>query len=127
MPNPKKTRDKFEETAVRKGISENLLKVELRLQGQIAKLKRFIQRRTNHWVHLSKLVTTAGGNAVETIVVTGLKANRPVLVDITQPGAVPRTIVSYKTIQDGVEITFSGDPANDHVISCIVCYCQFEK
>lgn len=61
--------------------------------------------------------TTVGGGAVETIEIKGVEETDICLVTINEVGASPVTIVQAKPVTDALEITFSADPSDDHVIS----------
>lgn len=64
--------------------------------------------------------TTAGGDANETIPVTGCLETDYALVSIKTNGATPRTLVSYDTDAGSIGVVMSGDPSTDHVLSWMV-------
>jgi len=65
--------------------------------------------------------TTVGGAAAEAITVTGVLDTDLVLVTLHTEGATPRTILTAAaTAADTITVTFSGDPAADHVVTYVV-------
>lgn len=64
--------------------------------------------------------TTTGGATDETITVTGATASDIPYVSIKTQGAMPVTILRYAAVTGGIEITFSSDPGNDHVIQYLL-------
>lgn len=61
--------------------------------------------------------TTVGGGAAEAIAIPGVLASDLVLTQLETEGATPRTILTAATSADIVTVTFSGDPAADHVVT----------
>jgi hypothetical protein len=68
--------------------------------------------------------TTVGGAAAEAISIPGLLATDIALCTLAVAGAVPRTILTSATTADTLTVTFSGDPAGDHVVSYVVFRAQ---
>lgn len=66
------------------------------------------------------LFTTVGGDATESITVTGAVAGDVVLVTVGTVGATPRTVTSAIATTDAVTVTMSGDPSTDHVLNYAV-------
>jgi len=64
--------------------------------------------------------TTVGGSTTETITVTGATASDIPYVFIKTQGASPVIMLRYATVTDGIEVTFSSDPGNDHVLYYLV-------
>lgn len=64
--------------------------------------------------------TTVGGSAAEAITISGLVGTEVCLVTLRTPGSTPRTIASYALTTDTLTVTFSGDPADDHVIDYVI-------
>ncbi|REK57576.1 MAG: hypothetical protein DWQ49_08905 [Bacteroidetes bacterium] len=64
--------------------------------------------------------TTAGGDATETITVSGLTASDFVHVYVSTAGATPRTINGYGAGAGSITVNMSGDPSTDHVLSYVV-------
>ena len=60
--------------------------------------------------------TTVGGNPTETITVTGATASDIPFVLIKTQGATPVMILRSAAVTGGIEITFSSDPGNDHIV-----------
>jgi hypothetical protein len=58
--------------------------------------------------------TTLGGDATETITVTGAAATDFVFVQLWQVGGTPRTVLTAVPTTNTVTVTFSGDPSTDH-------------
>ncbi len=64
--------------------------------------------------------TTAGGDANESITVTGVTSADIVSVTVKTAGATPRSIVSAAAGTDAIAVVLSGDPSTDHVLQYIV-------
>lgn len=64
--------------------------------------------------------TTAGGATTETITVAGITSSDIPFVFIKTQGATPVTILRYAAVTGGIEVTFSSDPGNDHVLYYLV-------
>ncbi len=64
--------------------------------------------------------TTAGGDANESITVSGLLATDNVWVHIHTKGATPRTLVAYAAGSGAIAVEMSGDPSTDHVLEYLV-------
>ena len=64
--------------------------------------------------------TTAGGDATETISVTGVLATDVVIVTVNTLGTGSRTIVSAIAATDAITVTMSGDPSTNHVLGYTV-------
>lgn len=64
--------------------------------------------------------TTAGGDASETITVTGALATDIVAVTVKTAGATPRSIVASTAAANAINVTLSGDPSTDHVLQYVV-------
>lgn len=71
----------------------------------------------SHVVKYAGKATTVGGAAAEAITVTGVAATDIVLVTLQTEGAVARSIVKAVPSTDTITVTFSGDPANDHIVA----------
>lgn len=73
--------------------------------------------RPSHIVLFAGSFTTAGGDADEQISVPGVvTATDTVFVQLHTKGGTPRTILTAQTGTDVVNLVFSGDPSNDHVV-----------
>jgi hypothetical protein len=66
------------------------------------------------------LFTTVGGDATESITVTGAAAGDVVLVTVNTVGATPRTVTSAIAATNAITVTLSGDPSTDHVLNYVV-------
>jgi len=64
--------------------------------------------------------TTAGGDATETISVTGVLTTDVVIVAVNTLGTGSRTIVSAIAAANAITVTLSGDPSTDHVLGYTV-------
>lgn len=64
--------------------------------------------------------TTAGGDASESIPVTGVLAGDLVLVQVKTKGASPVTIAAAISAANAITVTLSADPSTDHVLSYMV-------
>lgn len=64
--------------------------------------------------------TTAGGDAAESIPVTGVLAGDLCLVQVKSKGATPVVVSAAITAAGAITVTMSADPATDHVLNYIV-------
>ena len=64
--------------------------------------------------------TTVGGDATESITVTGAASGDIAIVTLKTAGAVPRTITTASVGTNAITVTMSGDPSTDHVLQYIV-------
>jgi hypothetical protein len=64
--------------------------------------------------------TTAGGDANESITVSGLVATDNVQLHVHTKGATPRTLVAYAAGTGAIAVEMSGDPSTDHVLEYAV-------
>lgn len=64
--------------------------------------------------------TTAGGDATESITVTGAVASDLVMVVVKTAGATPRSVVAATAASNAITVTMSGDPSTDHVLHYFV-------
>jgi len=71
----------------------------------------------SHKVFAAGVFTTAGGDADETITVTGLLETDIVIVSLAQKGSTPRTILTAIAAAGQINVTMSGDPSTDHKIN----------
>lgn len=74
----------------------------------------------SHVIKYGGTFTTAGGDANETITVTGAAATDIVAVTVKTAGATPRSIVSAAAATNAINVVMSGDPSTDHVLQYIV-------
>lgn len=61
--------------------------------------------------------TTAGGDATESIAVTGAKSTDIAIVNVHTLGTGSRTIVSVTPTTNAITVVMSGDPSTNHVLS----------
>lgn len=64
--------------------------------------------------------TTLGGDASESIPVSGCLATDIVVVTVKTAGATPRSIVAAAAGSNAIAVTLSGDPLLDHVLQYVV-------
>jgi len=64
--------------------------------------------------------TTAGGDASESISVSGVTSTDVVAVTVKTAGGTPRSIVAAAAGTNAIAVTMSGDPSTDHVLQYIV-------
>lgn len=64
--------------------------------------------------------TTAGGDATESITVSGATSSDIAIVVLKTAGAIPRTITTATAATDAITVVLSGDPSTDHVLSYMV-------
>lgn len=74
----------------------------------------------SHVVKFAGDHTTAGGDAAETIAVVGALDTDIVIVTVKTAGATPRSVVAAAADADEIDVTMSGDPSTDHVLSYVV-------
>lgn len=90
------------------------------LNANVTKAKLETALQPSHVVKYGAIYTTLGGNVLEAISVPGVLATDIVQVTLHTEGAVPVTVVKASTGADLVNVTFSADPSNDHVINYTV-------
>lgn len=66
------------------------------------------------------LFTTVGGDATESITVSGAAVGDVVHVTVNTVGATPRTVTTAIAASNAITVTMSGDPSTDHVLNYIV-------
>lgn len=64
--------------------------------------------------------TTAGGDANESITVSGVVSTDIVVVTLKTAGATPRTITTASAGTNAIAVVMSGDPSTDHVLQYAV-------
>ena len=70
---------------------------------------------------LSGSKTTVGGAATETFTVTGALTSDIAVVTVSTAGASPVTVAACKvSAANTLSVTFSANPADDHVISYVL-------
>lgn len=74
----------------------------------------------SHVVKYAGSFTTVGGDAAESISVSGVVATDIVQVSVKTAGATPRSIVAAAAGTNAIAVTMSGDPSTDHVLHYVV-------
>lgn len=74
----------------------------------------------SHGVIAAGLFTTVGGDATESITVSGALATDVAIVTVNTVGATPRTIVAAVGATNAITVTLSGDPSTDHVLNYLL-------
>lgn len=74
----------------------------------------------SHVVKFAGTFTTLGGDASESITVTGAAATDIVTVTVKTAGGTPRSIVAATAALNAINVTLSGDPSTDHVLQYVV-------
>lgn len=74
----------------------------------------------SHIVVAAGEFTTVGGDADETISVSGVLATDLVLVNVHTAGGTPRTVVDASASANQIDVDMSGDPSTDHVLTYVV-------
>jgi hypothetical protein len=74
----------------------------------------------SHVVKYAGSFTTAGGDAAESISVSGVTGTDIAIVSVKTAGGTPRSIVAAAAGTDAIDVTMSGDPSTDHVLHYVV-------
>ncbi len=74
----------------------------------------------SHVVKYAGKHTTVGGAAAEAITVTGVLSTDIVMVTLQTEGASAVSVVKAAPTADTVTVTFSADPAADHIVAYTV-------
>lgn len=64
--------------------------------------------------------TTVGGDATESITVSGALSTDTAIVTVNTVGATPRTVTAAVGATDAITVTMSGDPSTDHVLNYVL-------
>ena len=64
--------------------------------------------------------TTVGGDATESIPVTGALVTDIAMVTLRVAGGTPRTILTAIPAANAITVTMSGDPSTDHVLQYVL-------
>lgn len=73
-----------------------------------------------HYVVAAGTFTTAGGDAAESIPVTGITASDIAVCQLATEGSTPVTLDAAIATTNAITVTMSADPSTDHVISYVV-------
>ena len=71
----------------------------------------------SHEVFAAGTFTTAGDDAAETIAIAGALSSDLALVTLRTAGAAPQTILAAASATGQIDVTMSGDPSTDHVLT----------
>jgi dihydroxyacid dehydratase/phosphogluconate dehydratase len=74
----------------------------------------------SHVLEYAGSFTTVGGDATESITVTGALSSDLVIVVVKTAGATPRSVVAATAASNAITVTMSGDPSTDHVLHYFV-------
>lgn len=78
------------------------------------------QAHPSHKVVAAGSHTTAGGDANESISVSGALSTDIAIVVLHTKGATPRTILTAQAASGAIDVEMSGDPSTDHVLKYIL-------
>ncbi len=65
-------------------------------------------------------VATAGGDATETVTISGVTATDVAIVTLKVKGSTPRTILTAACTTDTLTVVFSDDPSTDHEFAYVI-------
>ncbi|MBW2986721.1 hypothetical protein KY333_05110 [Candidatus Woesearchaeota archaeon] len=88
--------------------------------GAVTKDKLAVGVKPSHMVVYAGEHTTVGTSATESITVAGALATDIAVVVMKTEGAAPVTLLTAAANTDAVDLKFSADPSNDHVVSYLV-------
>lgn len=74
----------------------------------------------SHYILAAGVFTSAGGDATESITVTGATSSDVAIVTLKTKGASPVTILAAAPTTNAITVTMSADPSTDHVLSYVV-------
>jgi Ni,Fe-hydrogenase III small subunit len=63
---------------------------------------------------------TLGGDATESITVSGALASDIAVVTLNTVGSTPRTVTTATAASNAITVVMSGDPSTDHVLNYLV-------
>ncbi len=72
------------------------------------------------FVYAAGAFTTEGGDAVESIAITGATSSDVAIVTLKSVGGTPRTIITAISTTNAITVTLSGNPSTDHVLSYLL-------
>jgi uncharacterized protein involved in propanediol utilization len=70
-----------------------------------------------YFVKAAGSFSTLGGDANESITVSGATSSDIAIVTLKTKGGTPRTILTAAANTDAIDVVLSGDPSTDHVIA----------
>lgn len=88
--------------------------------GAVTKAKLASGISGSHYVFAAGNFTTVGGDATESITVTGAASTDIAHVTLKTAGGTPRTITTAAAATDAITVVLSGDPSTDHVLNYVV-------
>lgn len=91
-----------------------------RVNKREAKLLESVQTFVGFRIVAAGTFSTAGGDASESITVSGALASDIAIVTVMTAGATPRSIVAADSGSGSIAVTMSGDPSTDHVLQYIL-------
>lgn len=74
----------------------------------------------SHYILAAGTHTSVGGDATESITVTGATSSDIAFAILKTAGVTPRTITTTAATTDAITVVMSGDPSTDHVIAYVV-------
>lgn len=74
----------------------------------------------SHKVIAAGNFTTVGGDATESITISGALSSDIAIVVLKTAGGTPRTITTAAAASGAITVVMSGDPSTDHVLSYIL-------
>lgn len=98
------------------------LRFNMRERKLLESVKEYVDAQAaaatgSHEVFAAGEFTTAGGDASEAITVAGALATDLALVTLKTAGSTPRTILTAASAAGQINVTMSGDPSTDHVLT----------
>jgi hypothetical protein len=95
----------------------------------LASVKDYVDQETaaiagSHRVVAAGSFTTVGGDAAEVITIAGALSSDIAIVVLKTAGGTPRTIITSAAAAGQINVTLSGDPSTDHVLSYMLVRAQ---
>lgn len=112
---------KFKDLSKKLKMSEVAVYLLKTFSAKISDLESHIYRLNQHLCMSCGHYTTVGGSVTETILDNAVKPEMHALVQMSEIGAVPVTIISAKCLMGQIVVTFSGNPSNDHKLNYHIC------
>lgn len=88
-----------------------------RERKMLASVKAYVDGVSSHEIIAAGNFTTLGGDANESITVSGALATDLAFVVLKTAGATPRTILTSAAATNAINVVLSGDPSTDHVLT----------
>ena len=112
---------KFKDLSKKLNISEATVYLLKILSAKIADLESSLSKINQHLCMTCGHYTTSGGAVTEVILDSAVKPNMHALVQMSELGTTPVSIVSAKCLMGQILVTFSSDPGDDHELNYHVC------